>query len=90
MFAQPASGKFGNLGRNVVRGPGVNNWDLSLFKSFPLGWESGKLEFRSEFYNAFNHTQWDGVITSFGSTGFGSVTSARDARVIQMGLKLYW
>jgi hypothetical protein len=89
-FAQPAPGAFGNAGRNVVRGAGVNNWDISVFKSIPLNWESGRFEFRTEMYNAFNHTQWTGYRTGFGSTGFGSATSARDARVIQMGAKLYW
>jgi hypothetical protein len=89
-FAQPARGKFGNSGRNVVRGGGSNNWDVSLFKSFPLGWEGGRFEFRTEMYNAFNHTQWNGWRTTYGSTGFGSATSARDARSIQMGVKLYW
>ncbi len=89
-FAQPAAGKFGNSARNVVRGGGANNWDISLFKSFPLGWESGRFEFRTEMYNAFNHTQWNGYRTGYGSTGFGSATSARDARSIQMGVKIYW
>ncbi|NWG13770.1 MAG: TonB-dependent receptor, partial [Acidobacteria bacterium] len=89
-FAQPAPGKFGNSGRNVVRQGGVNNWDISIFKSFPLGWEGGRFEFRAEMFNAFNHTQWTGYRTAFGSTGFGSATGARDARSVQMGLKLYW
>jgi len=89
-FAQPAPGVFGSAGRNVVRGPGINNWDLSVFKSFPgiLGPETSGLEFRAEFFNAFNHTQWNAVGTAFGSGAFGVVTGARDARVIQFGLKL--
>ena len=43
-FARPANGTFGNLGRNALRGPGVNKWDLALFKSF---------RFRGEMFNAF-------------------------------------
>jgi hypothetical protein len=90
VFKQPPAGKFGNLGRNVVRQGGVNNWDISIFKAFPLGWESSRFEFRAEMFNAFNHTQWSGYRTGFGSTGFGEANSARDARSVQMGLKLYW
>jgi hypothetical protein len=89
-FAAPARGRFGNLGRNVVRGGGLNNWDLSLFKSIPLGWESGSLQFRLEAFNTFNHTQWNAYRTAFGAAGFGSAIGARDARVVQLGLKLFW
>ena len=53
-FARPASGAFGNMGRNSLRGPGVNKWDLSMFKNFVLG-EGRQLQFRSEFFNAWNH-----------------------------------
>ena len=67
-FAEPQLGTFGNAGRNVVRGPGINNWDLSFFKDFEIPWfgrhhgwaagETAKLEFRSELFNAFNHPQY--------------------------------
>lgn len=87
-FAQPERGRFGNASRNIVRQAGLNNWDLSVFKNIPLGWESGSLQFRSEFFNAFNHTQWSGYRNSFGSSGFGEANAARDARTIQFGLKL--
>ena len=91
-FAAPAPGAFGNAGRNIVEGPGTNNWDISIFKDFPgiLKREGSSLQFRAELYNAFNHTQWAGVSRSFGSGSFGQVTSARDARIIQLGLKLKW
>jgi len=89
-FSQPALGAFGNAARNNVRQAGLNNWDLSLFKNIPLGWESGRLQFRGESFNAFNHTQWSGYRGQFGSAGFGEANAARDARVIQLGLKLLW
>ena len=57
-FAQPAPGQFGNIGRNTLRGPGINNFDLALFKNFDLGMGS-RLQFRFESFNAFNHTQWN-------------------------------
>jgi len=46
------------------------------------------LQFRAEFFNLFNHTQWAGVNTSFGAAAFGQVTSARDPRITQLGLRL--
>ena len=80
---------FGNAGRNIVRAGGVNNWDVSIFKNFPFK-ERFSFQYRAEMFNFFNHTQWDGFLTSFGSAGFGYANSARDARVIQMGLKFYF
>jgi carboxypeptidase family protein/TonB-dependent receptor-like protein len=47
-------GSYGNAGRNIVRGPGFQNWDLSLFKTFPLN-ERERFEFRAEFFNVWNH-----------------------------------
>jgi hypothetical protein len=47
-------GSFGDAGRNIIQGPGVQNWDISLFKIFPIS-EEKRLEFRAEFFNAFNH-----------------------------------
>jgi hypothetical protein len=85
-FEAPAFGFFGNAGRNIVRGPGIHNWDLSLFKNFALG-ERANFQFRAEAFNAFNHTNLDAVSTVLGSGNFGQVTSARTARVVQFGLK---
>ena len=56
-FAPPADGTFGNLGRNVLRGLAVYNWDFSLFKAFPV-YEKSRLEFRAEFFNIFNTPQF--------------------------------
>ncbi|MGA8439745.1 MAG: TonB-dependent receptor [Candidatus Sulfotelmatobacter sp.] len=47
-------GSFGDAGRNIIQGPGTQNWDISLFKIFPIS-EQKRLEFRAEFFNAFNH-----------------------------------
>ena len=86
-FAQPAAGAFGTLGRNTERGPGVNNLDLALFKNFDLA-RGMRLQFRLESFNALNHTQFSGVSTNITSTNFGVVTSARPARINQLGVKL--
>ena len=96
VFARPAKGDPGNAPRDVFRGPGHNNWDLSITKNFPVFSESRYFQFRTELYNAFNHTQFSGVDSGarFDPSGnqvnarFGQVTSARNARVMQMSLRL--
>lgn len=91
-FARPVAGAFGNSGRNVVTGAGINNTDASLFREFPriLRVESSGLQFRAEFYNIFNHVNFSSYGTTFGSSNFGYATAARDARTIQLGLRLYF
>jgi hypothetical protein len=91
-FVQPTPGAFGNAGRNVARQAGLNNTDASLFKNFPgiFKREGSGVQFRAEFYNIFNHAQWNAYRTSFGTAGFGSATGARDARDIQLGLRAYF
>lgn len=87
IYSLPA---FGTLGLNAGgRAPGIFNFDIGLHKQFKLA-EALRLEFRAEFFNVFNHTQFSGVGTTFGSATFGRVTSARDARVGQIAAKLIW
>jgi hypothetical protein len=86
-FAQPTQGALGNLGRNTERGPGVNNLDLALFKTFTLAGDV-RLQFRLESFNALNHTQFAAVSTNLAARNFGVVTSARPARINQLGVKL--
>ncbi len=86
-----AAGTFGNVPADSLRGPGRQNWNLSLFKSFLFSESRGsRLEFRAEFFNAFNHTEFNNVNSTFSSGQFGQVTSAHDPREIQLGLKLYF
>jgi outer membrane receptor protein involved in Fe transport len=91
-FAAPALGTFGNLGRNVVRAPGFANWDVSFSKKADLFRTSAdhavQLQFRGEFFNLFNHTQWSGVSSAVGAANFGQITSTRDPRLTQLGLRL--
>lgn len=86
-FALPALGTFGNAGRGLVRGPGINNWDVSFSKRFPIK-EQVSFQFRAEFFNLLNHTQYSGVGTSLGAATFGQVTSARDPRITQLAIRL--
>jgi hypothetical protein len=79
----------GNMGRNTLRGPGINNWDLSILKRIKFT-ESKYLEFRSEFFNAWNHTQFLNPDLQGFSPTFGQITTARAPRLIQFGLKFYF
>jgi hypothetical protein len=84
---------YGNLGFDAVRGPGRDNFDLSLNKSFAFA-ERLRMEFRAEAFNAFNHTQFEGnsntggISTNLGASDFGEVKTAYDGRQFQLALKL--
>ena len=96
VFARPGAGDPGNMGRSLIRNGGINNWDLSVYKIFPLGSERRNLQFRWEFYNAFNHAQFSGMNTTatFNSAGtmtnsrLAEATSARTGRVMQASLRI--
>jgi hypothetical protein len=87
-FAAPAQLAFGDAQEGAIRGPGRINFNLNMYKDFRLWNESTLLRFGADFYNAFNHTQLDGVSTSFGASNFGQVTSTYDPRTIELSLKL--
>jgi hypothetical protein len=105
VFAAPALGSWGDLGHYGVRGPGRDNWNLSVFKSFWFNEERGsRLELRLESFNTWNHTQFNGVdnTVSFNydpvtklpttrvSNTFGRFSSAFDPRILQLGIKAYF
>jgi hypothetical protein len=86
---------WGNLGFDAIRGPGRDDWNLSLFKNFVISESRGsRVEFRADAFNTWNHTQFKGDInnggisTSEGATNFGQVTAAFDPREFQLGLKV--
>lgn len=94
-------GRFGNSGKGIIQGSGVNNWDVNLSKNFIFA-ERHRVQFRAEFFNAFNHAQFDDPILQpvvrdaagrVLNPNAGKVTSASDfgfrqtERVIQFGLK---
>jgi hypothetical protein len=85
-FRVPAQYTFGNAGRGVIDNPGTNNFDISVMKSFGII-EDHRLQFRAEFFNAFNHPLFNGPNISVDSSNFGRITSARAARQIQFGLR---
>ncbi len=86
-FALARYGSFGNSGRNILDGPGFEDASVSLIKDSALH-ENVSLQFRAEFFNAFNHTNFDLPDIFLGSPTFGRISSAANARRIQFGLKL--
>lgn len=86
-FAFPALGTFGDAGRNMLDGPGYQSVNLSLMKNTALS-ERVNLQFRAEAFNLFNHPNFNLPDNFLGSPTFGRITSARDPRHIQFGLKL--
>jgi len=79
---------FGNAGRNIARGYAFYQADLGLHKDFPVWKESWKLEFRGEFFNLLNETNFGAPTSTRTSSAFGTIRSTQPARVIQFALKL--
>lgn len=90
------AGQFGNGGRNGLIGPGFNQWDFSVLKSFAIR-EKARVQFRAESFNIFNHPSFTSIDTTarFDAAGrpaqtYGAVTGAGPSRVLEFGLKLLW
>jgi hypothetical protein len=90
-FAHPAFGVEGNAGRDILHGPGLNNFDFAVMKETAIT-ETTRAELRFEFFNLFNHTQFDpnGITTDINSSSFGLETAAHDPRIIQLAAKFYF
>ena len=93
-FARPARGTLGNAARFSLRGPGIGNWDIGLYKNVIFS-ERYRFQLRWETYNTFNHAQFDGLdlTARFDPAGnqvnarFGQIISARTPRRMQLALK---
>ena len=83
----PASAPYGNVGRNSFRAPNFDQWDFSADKTFQLC-ECAQLQFRSEFFNFLNHTNFGIPNTQTTSAAFGTIRSTYPSRQIQFALKL--
>jgi hypothetical protein len=79
---------FGNAGRDAVVGPGLVNFNWSLFKTIPFKEDGPSLQLRFEYFNVFNHTQFNNLDLNSGDANFGQVTTAYDPRTLQLGAKL--
>jgi len=103
-FVLPAIGTFGNVGKGIIRGPGLLNFDMNFSRNIPLT-ERWKLQFRAEFFNIFNRANFLDPGTSSSSVGssaaysaangvnlssggFGSIRAAYDPRITQLALKI--
>ncbi len=87
-FSTPAVGVLGNAPRTYLYGPGQANLDLSLYKTVAVT-EKLNLQFRSEFFNILNHTQFGTPATAFGTGTFGTITTlVNSPRQVQFALKL--
>jgi hypothetical protein len=96
-FVDAPAGELGNSSRTPLSGPGFTNTDFSLIKNFVLPFREGmQLQFRTEFFNIFNHPQFyqpinasSGQYADLDSAGFGVISSTvNNPRLIQFGLKL--
>ncbi|HEX6896454.1 MAG TPA: hypothetical protein VF146_14345, partial [Bryobacteraceae bacterium] len=90
-FANVPTGQVrpGNASRYTIRGPGFQTWDLAAMKNFHFT-ESAYLQIRSEFFNAFNHTNFASINATRLNNSYGQVTQARDPRIIQLAAKIYF
>jgi hypothetical protein len=86
-FVIPSPQAYGDAGRNILRAPGTTNMDVGFSRSF--AWmETRRLQIRSEFFNALNHTNFGLPVHSIDSPALGTITSAAPSRVIQIGARL--
>ncbi len=85
-FDRPPFGFFGDAGNGIIGGPGLVNFDMGFYKDFRVT-EHHAIQFRSEFFNIFNHTNFNVVDTTFGDGQFGQVVGAADPRIIEFALR---
>lgn len=88
-FAPETYGGFGTANRRFFHGPGILNTDFGLEKNTFIT-EAISVQFRAEYFNIFNHTQFNNPSGNFDASTFGVVTSARPPRIGQLSLKLVW
>jgi Carboxypeptidase regulatory-like domain len=87
LFSKEALGQLGTANKRMFHGPGINNWDMALLKDTHLT-ESKLLQLRFEFFNIFNHAQFQSPTGSILNSTFGYVTNANDPRIGQVAAKL--
>jgi hypothetical protein len=98
-FEAPPDGQLGTTGRAPFRAPGVHQWDITLSKNW-YAQDAFRIQFRADFINAFNHTQFTGLNNTCPSTTttscilagnrFGQLTGTRNPREIQLGIRVSW
>jgi hypothetical protein len=88
-FTSEQLGQFGTASRRFFHGPGILNTDISIAKDTHLN-ERFELELRADWFNIFNHAQFNNPVGDYSASNFGEVTSARDPRIGQLSLKVLW
>jgi hypothetical protein len=88
-FSQPATYAFGTAARAVGRAPGATTINFALMKNFQAT-ERIRIQLRGESFNAFNHANFGNPASTFGAANFGSISTAADGRINQIGLKAYF
>jgi hypothetical protein len=88
-FAMPALGTFGTSGRNILTGPGMQNFDSGVFKETRIG-ETRRFEIRLEVFNTLNRANFLNPTAALSSSNFGRILSARDPRIMQLAAKFYF
>ena len=89
LFSKETLGHIGNSNRRFFHGPGLNNWDMALSKNINFS-ESKLFEIRLEAFNLFNHAQFENPSGNIDSSSFGTILSARDPRILQVGAKFHF
>lgn len=84
-FTAATSGTFGTERPGDIRGPGIDLWQMNIARNIPI--ERVSMKFEAQLFNIFNHANFNGVGTTFGSAAFGTLTSALDPRNVQFRLK---
>jgi hypothetical protein len=79
---------FGNAGRNDIRGPRFWSIDMVASKRFALPWSNSNFEFRAEFFNLLNRTNFRAPNANRSAANYGTITAAYDPRIIQLGMRL--
>jgi hypothetical protein len=99
-FSVPANGTYGTFKRNTIYGPGIDNYNVSVYKNINIT-ESVRFQLRVEAYNVFNHTQWSTINTGLSAPNpgqnygtnpgsSGQINATRDPRQLQLGGKFYF
>jgi hypothetical protein len=86
-FVANQPGRYGNAARNLINGPASSATDLSLVKSFPISERLGRLQFRSEFFNAWNQVNFGNPVATLTNRSFGLIQSAGAPRILQFALR---
>jgi len=85
----PALGTFGTSGRDILIGPGMQNFDAGLFKDFHLN-ENRRFEIRWELFNSLNHANFSNPTSALSSSNFGRILTAGNPRIMQLAAKFYF